>query len=135
MLFCRRSSSLRAKSSDIFCIETDSSPNVWALNIPHNSFSLQHHFASLFFPADPLSLSPTSPFRWLPTQQDAIWLVKPPFFVPFHLRLQLHPAGAGGHSKMDAGNGPWQYGGFLKWRYPNSWMVYKGESHLEMDDD
>ena len=26
------------------------------------------------------------------------------------------------------------YGGFHKWGYPNSWMVYKGKSHLEMDE-
>ena len=25
-------------------------------------------------------------------------------------------------------------GGFHKWGYPNSWMVYNGKSHLEMDD-
>ena len=24
--------------------------------------------------------------------------------------------------------------GFLKWWYPHSWLVYKGKSHLEMDD-
>ena len=24
--------------------------------------------------------------------------------------------------------------GFHKWGYPNSWMVYKGKSHLEMDE-
>ena len=27
------------------------------------------------------------------------------------------------------------YGFFQKWRYPNSWLVYEGKSHLEMDDD
>ena len=27
------------------------------------------------------------------------------------------------------------YGFFQKWRYPNSWLVYEGTSHLEMDDD
>ena len=26
------------------------------------------------------------------------------------------------------------YGGFHKWGYPNSWMVYKGKAHLQMDD-
>ena len=26
------------------------------------------------------------------------------------------------------------YGGFLQWGYPNSWMVYKGKYHLEMDN-
>ena len=26
-------------------------------------------------------------------------------------------------------------GGFHKWGIPNSWMVYKGKSHLKMDDD
>ena len=26
------------------------------------------------------------------------------------------------------------YGGFLKWGYPNSWLVYRGKSHLKMDD-
>ena len=24
--------------------------------------------------------------------------------------------------------------GFHKWGYPNSWMIYKGKSHLEMDN-
>ena len=27
------------------------------------------------------------------------------------------------------------YGAFHKWGYPHSWMVYKGKSHLQMDDD
>ena len=27
------------------------------------------------------------------------------------------------------------YEAFLKWGYPNSWMVYHGQSHLEMDDN
>ena len=27
------------------------------------------------------------------------------------------------------------HGGFHKWGHPRSWMVYKGKSHLEMDDD
>ena len=25
-------------------------------------------------------------------------------------------------------------GGFHQWGYPNSWLVYKGKCHLEMDD-
>ena len=30
---------------------------------------------------------------------------------------------------------PWlRCGGFLKWRYPNSWMVYEGSSQSKMDD-
>ena len=32
-------------------------------------------------------------------------------------------------------HGIYRFGGFLKWVYPNSWMIYKGKSHLEMDDD
>ena len=27
------------------------------------------------------------------------------------------------------------YRGFLKWGYPTSWMVYNGESHLEIDEN
>ena len=27
-----------------------------------------------------------------------------------------------------------RYGRFHKWGYPNSWMIYKGNSHLEMDN-
>ena len=77
------------------------------LNIPHKSFSLKHHFTSLFFPADPL---PGNHYYYLPIfvgwpgwppQQDAIVGSNLP-----PLRLQLHPAGAGGHSKMDAGDMP-----------------------------
>jgi hypothetical protein len=39
--------------------------------------------------------------------------------------------GAKSEAKSAGGAG---YGGFQKWRYPNSWMIYNGTYNFKMDD-